>query len=58
MAKKQQPSTNDTENVCASCGMAAEEWSESYKLGSKTYCCQGCAEQTGCTCSSDARATA
>ena len=57
MPKKEQKPTN-TENVCASCGLAADEWSESYKLGSKTYCCQGCAEQTGCTCSTDARATA
>jgi len=56
MAKKQDSSKDAS--VCANCGMDAEQWSETYKLGSKTYCCQGCAEQTGCTCSIDQQATA
>jgi hypothetical protein len=51
-------STNKDAEVCSSCGMSAEDWSEAYKLGSQTYCCQGCAEQTGCTCNVDKTAIA
>jgi hypothetical protein len=57
MPKKKQSSTKDS-SICANCGMGSEDWSEGYKLGSQTYCCQGCAEQTGCTCDVDKRATA
>ena len=57
MEKKQKSSNKDT--VCSNCGMAAADWPQGgYKLGSQSYCCQGCAEQTGCTCSEDSRATA
>jgi len=57
MPKKKELSNKDS-TICANCGMASEDWSEDYKLGSQSYCCQGCAEQTGCTCDVDLRATA
>jgi len=57
MSKKKQSSTKDS-GVCANCGMDSSDWSDSYQQGSETYCCQGCAEQTGCTCNVDKRATA
>lgn len=58
MSKKQKSSTQGA--ACPNCGMAARDWSQEggYALGSQTYCCQGCAEQTGCTCDKDKRATA
>ena len=55
MAKK--PDSAKNESFCPNCGMPTEQ-PQAYKLGSQTYCCQGCAEQTGCTCSEDTRATA
>ena len=56
---EQKQKSSKTETVCANCGMAAADWPQGgYKLGSQSYCCQGCAEQTGCTCSEDNRATA
>ena len=37
--------------VCAGCGMEKSEWTgEGYELASKRYCCEGCADGTGCTC--------
>ena len=40
--------------TCANCGMAKEEWrgnnGEGFQMGESTYCCQGCAIGTGCTC--------
>ena len=40
---------------CPRCGMAKEEWKENDGLGvslaGQTYCCMGCAQSTGCTCS-------
>src|SRR5262249_39108142 len=40
---------------CPRCGMPREWWDESqgrdgYRIDGMTYCCQGCAEGTGCTC--------
>lgn len=39
---------------CPNCGMAREEWQgnegRGYEADGVTYCCQGCAEGTGCTC--------
>jgi transposase-like protein len=58
MAKKTEPAKKER-MICPNCGLAAADYSEGgYKLGSQTYCCQGCAEQTGCTCTSDREATA
>jgi hypothetical protein len=42
------------EQTCARCGMPRREWKEDggqgYTKESQTYCCRGCAEDTGCTC--------
>jgi hypothetical protein len=36
---------------CPGCAMAKNEWpGEGYTHDGQTYCCQGCAEGTGCTC--------
>jgi hypothetical protein len=37
--------------ACPGCGMIKNEWpGEGYTHEGQTYCCQGCAEGTGCTC--------
>ena len=37
--------------ACPGCGMIKNEWpGEGYTHDGETYCCQGCAEGTGCTC--------
>jgi hypothetical protein len=37
--------------ACPGCGMAKNAWpGEGYTHEGQTYCCQGCAEGTGCTC--------
>ena len=42
------------EQTCAKCGMPKEEWrgnnGQGFQMGDQTYCCQGCATDTGCTC--------
>jgi len=35
---------------CVKCGMSLNG-RKAYSKGGKTYCCQGCAEGSGCTCS-------
>ena len=36
---------------CPSCKMPKNEWpGEGYTFQGESYCCQGCAEGTGCTC--------
>jgi hypothetical protein len=39
---------------CANCGMPKDEWrgnnGQGFQMAGKTYCCQGCAAGTGCTC--------
>jgi hypothetical protein len=56
---KQQPEqpqkqTQGGEQTCPNCGMAKSEWQgnggNGFNMGDKTYCCQGCATGTGCTC--------
>jgi len=46
-----------SERICSRCGMSKEEWSGNHGKGviesGETYCCKGCAEDTGCTCDSD-----
>jgi len=41
-----------TEQTCANCGMKQDEWrtSQGYKQDGETFCCEGCATGTGCTC--------
>jgi len=40
--------------LCAGCGRPESQWRENggagYQDGGETYCCRGCADQTGCTC--------
>ena len=37
--------------ACPGCRMAKNEWpGEGYTHDGQTYCCQGCAEDTGCIC--------
>ena len=37
--------------ACPGCWMAKNSWpGEGYTHEGETYCCQGCAEGTGCTC--------
>jgi hypothetical protein len=37
--------------ACPGCGMLKNAWpGEGYTHENETYCCQGCAEGTGCTC--------
>ena len=47
--------TNTTgTQTCPGCGMEQADWrgnnGAGFKMGEKTYCCQGCATGTGCTC--------
>src|ERR1700729_846850 len=42
--------------TCPGCGMSKNEWpGEGYTHEGETFCCQGCAEGTGCTCSAVAK---
>ena len=37
--------------ACPGCQMIKNDWpGEGYTHEGETYCCQGCAESTGCTC--------
>lgn len=37
--------------ACPACGMARASWPhEGYVLADQEYCCQGCADGSGCTC--------
>ena len=43
--------------ACPGCGMPKNEWpGEGYTHEGETFCCQGCAEGTGCTCATVAKA--
>src|SRR5262245_8699824 len=45
-----------TQPACPGCGMIKNEWpGEGYTHNQETYCCQGCAEGTGCTCQAAAQ---
>jgi hypothetical protein len=54
----QTPTEMETEEAgaqtCPNCGMAREDWQgnsgQGYEYNGQMYCCQGCAEGTGCTC--------
>ncbi len=42
--------------ACPGCAMIKNEWpGEGYTHEGETFCCQGCAEGTGCTCVSVAK---
>jgi hypothetical protein len=38
------------EQTCANCGMDMAIASHPVEKDDKTYCCEGCARDTGCTC--------
>jgi hypothetical protein len=42
------------EQMCPYCGLPKELWQgnegDGYDKDDMTFCCQGCAEGTGCTC--------
>jgi len=46
--------TGTAEQTCPNCGLVQSCWvgnnGQGFKLGDQTYCCQGCATGTGCTC--------
>lgn len=46
--------TKTTTQTCANCGIPRDQWrgnnGQGFQMGDKTYCCQGCATGTGCTC--------
>jgi hypothetical protein len=42
-----------TEVKCPQCGLSVNEWSgQGFAKEGRIYCCQGCAEGTGCICKS------
>lgn len=47
-------SKTKSEEACPGCGMARADWPETgYTYDERRYCCQGCAEGTGCTCAEE-----
>lgn len=50
----QNQQTTQAQDACPNCGMARAEWQgnngNGFEMGDQTYCCQGCAVGTGCTC--------
>ena len=43
--------TSPSPPACPGCAMIKNEWpGEGYTHEGESYCCQGCAEGTGCTC--------
>ena len=43
--------TRTPQPFCPNCKMPKNEWpGEGYTFQGQSYCCQGCAEGTGCTC--------
>ena len=46
--------TDTGQQTCSNCGMPKAEWrgnnGQGFQMADKTYCCQGCATGTGCTC--------
>ena len=49
-----QAQAHEQEQQCPKCGMPKSQWrgnnGQGFPLGDQTYCCQGCAVGTGCTC--------
>jgi hypothetical protein len=53
MARKKSEDPEEIETVeCPNCGMPKDEWPNpaGYTDGDETFCCEGCADGTGCTC--------
>ena len=49
--KPNRSSRRAAQPFCPGCKMIKNDWpGEGYTQGGETFCCQGCAEGTGCTC--------
>lgn len=50
----QQTTTQQRQETCPNCAMERSVWQgnngRGFQMGDLTYCCQGCATGTGCTC--------
>jgi hypothetical protein len=47
------PAEQGIAQACPNCGMNREEFAndgQGYEYAGQTYCCEGCAEGSGCTC--------
>ena len=48
------PAPKTDGSACPACGMPQSEWAEGegrgFKKDGRTYCCEGCAQGTGCKC--------
>jgi hypothetical protein len=53
--KKQRRPAESEQQRCPRCGMDKAGWTANdargFELQGTTYCCEGCAKNTGCTCS-------
>jgi len=50
---KTKPLVWTVERFCLTCGSSSSEWlNGGVAISGKTYCCQGCANSTGCVCRS------
>lgn len=51
-AMKESHEREEREVTCPGCGQNGKEWPDEagYQMDGKKYCCEGCAEGTGCTC--------
>jgi hypothetical protein len=42
------------QQTCPRCGMAKQQWKgnggNGVQRGNETFCCEGCANNSGCTC--------
>jgi len=52
--KERHMDVKEMEQTCSRCDMPRHQWKgndgEGVLQDDQTYCCQGCAEGTGCTC--------
>jgi hypothetical protein len=52
---------NEDEQRCPGCGMESQDWKGSggrgFNAEGELYCCQGCAEGSGCMCEAAADAS-
>ena len=50
--QSKQSKPTGVEARCPKCGMPRDEWPDpqGFTEGGRTYCCEGCADGSGCTC--------
>jgi hypothetical protein len=57
MVKKISDDSEDEywQSACPTCGLPEDQWmgdgGRGFEQGGELYCCEGCAEGAGCTCS-------